>query len=64
MAKKTAKTKSITTPTLSTFNGELSEEEAKKIVSFKGQVMYPNTEHNRKIIASVIDKKLKALRKT
>jgi hypothetical protein len=39
---------------MKTFNKTLSFEEAKAIISFKGETMYPDTEHNRTMIAKAM----------
>lgn len=45
------------------FNEKLTTEEVKKLMSHKGPISYPNTEHNRIEIAKHIDNNLKNLRK-
>lgn len=39
---------------MKTFNKTLSFEQAQEIISFKGETMYPDTEHNRKMIAKAM----------
>jgi hypothetical protein len=47
---------------MTTFNTQLTIEEATKLYTFKGEVMFPKTVHNLKIMALVIDNHLKTLR--
>ena len=55
-----AKKQSIKTLTI--FNDKITSLEAKKIVNYRGPVMYPNTAHNKKMIAAEMDSILKELR--
>ena len=47
---------------MTTFNTQLTIEEATKLYKFKGETMFPKTEHNLKMMALVIDNHLKTLR--
>lgn len=49
--------------TLTIWNTQLTPIEVKKLMSYKGAIQYPNTEHNRKAIAAHMDKHLTKLRK-
>jgi len=46
---------------MKTFNKTITIEEAKAIINFKGETMYPDTDHNRKMIALALDNFLKKL---
>ena len=48
--------------TLTIFNEKITLAEAKQIVNYKGPVMYPNTPHNRKMIAEEMHNILTQLR--
>jgi len=45
-----------------TFNATLTFEEAKALFTFKGTTTFPNTPHNRSMMAKVVDEHLKSLR--
>ena len=47
---------------MTTFNTTMTIEEATAIFNFKGATMFPNTDHNKKMMALVIDKHLKSLK--
>jgi len=47
---------------MTTFNNTITIEEATKLYQSKSGMNFPNTEHNRKMIAKVIDNHLKKLR--
>ena len=47
---------------MTTFNNNLTIEDATKLFNFKGQTMFSNTEHNRKIMLLVISNHLKSLK--
>lgn len=55
--------KKSTVKTLTIFNSKLTVSEAKQLIKHKGPIMYPNTEHNRKAIASAIGHTLNKIRK-
>jgi len=55
------KTEDANMKTLTTFNTAITAEEAKKIISHKGTTNYPDTIHNRKMIASAMHEVLKAI---
>jgi len=46
---------------MTTFNTTMTIEEATAIFTFKGATMFPKTAHNVKMMASLIDAKLKQL---
>jgi len=46
---------------MTTFNNKMTLEEATKIYNFKGATMFPNTDHNKKIMALVVENHLKQL---
>lgn len=48
---------------MTTFNNNLTIEEATAIYKFKGPTMFPKTQHNMKMMRQVIDNHLKELRK-
>lgn len=48
---------------MKTFNQELTLEQAIELFKFKGETMFPKTQHNIKMMALVIDNHLKTLRK-
>ena len=48
---------------MKTFNQELTLEQATELFKFKGEVMFPKTKHNVKIMALVIDNHLKTIKK-
>ena len=48
---------------MKTFNQELTLEQATELFQFKGETMYPKTNHNVKMMALVIDNHLKSIRK-
>jgi hypothetical protein len=47
---------------MTTFNNTLTKEEAKVLFTFKGQVNYPDTTHNRSVMADVVSEHLKTLK--
>lgn len=57
-----AKKKIETTETLVILSKKLTKDQAKRIVNHSGTVMYPSTDHNRKIIAAEMGEILKGLR--
>jgi len=48
---------------LTSFNNNLTIEEAKALLAHKGAISYPNTAHNRKVIAAAIHDTLRKLQK-
>ena len=48
---------------MTTFNQTLTIQEATELFKFKGQAMFPKTNHNLKMMAKVIDNYLKNLNK-
>lgn len=48
---------------LTSFNNSLTIEEAKALLAHRGAISYPNTAHNRKVIASVLHEVLKKMQK-
>lgn len=51
-----------TTPhTMTSFNKELTIEEATELFNFRGTAMWPDTKHNRRVMASLIAEKLRKL---
>lgn len=46
---------------MSTFNEKMTIEEATQMFKFKGTAMFPNTRHNREMMALVVEAHLKAL---
>lgn len=48
---------------LTNFNNNLTIEEAKALLAHSGPISYPNTAHNRKVIADLIHKQLKKMQK-
>jgi hypothetical protein len=55
------KAKQLKISTMKTFNKTITIEEANAIINFKGETMYPDTDHNRKMIALALDNFLKKL---
>lgn len=48
---------------MTTFNQNLTLEQATELFNFKGETMFPKTLHNIKMMALVIDNHLKSIRK-
>ena len=48
---------------MTTFNKALTIEEAKAILTFKGAAMWPDTAHNRAMMAKLMHEQLKSLQK-
>ena len=48
---------------MKTFNQTLTIEEATELFKFKGETIFPKTNHNIKMMALVIDNYLKSIRK-
>ena len=46
---------------MTSFNPELSLEEATKLFNYRGATMFPDTKHNRQMMASIIHEKLQIL---
>ena len=53
----------IKTNKMKTFNQELTLEQAIELFKFKGETIFPKTQHNIKMMALAIDNHLKTLRK-
>lgn len=47
---------------MTTFNTTLTIEEATAIFKFKGSTMFPDTDHNRKMMLQVVTNHLKSLK--
>jgi len=48
---------------MTTFNQELTFDQATELFKYVGATQYPSTDHNKKMMAKVIDCHLKSLRK-
>ena len=48
---------------MKTFNEKLTIEQATELFKFKGEIMFPKTQHNLNIMSLVISNYLKSLRK-
>jgi hypothetical protein len=47
---------------MKTFNKELTLEQTTELFKFKGETMFPKTQHNIKMMSLVIDNHLKSIR--
>jgi hypothetical protein len=48
--------------TMTTFNQSLTLQQATELFNFKGETMFPKTQHNIKMMALVIEAHLKSIR--